>query len=151
MLAKKPYTGKFWWGKILANHTGKSFWWRSIWRISYMPNVFSVYLWILVRKSLANSSQLAKFANFSPCQNFPVYGSCLHTHVAIYCILIVSVATVAGCCVPSAQPTRCQCWSLSWWNQCACVKSALTCFDWAKTDVKGINFYTCRQYCAVVN
>ena len=32
----------------------------------HMPNKFSVYLWIMARKILANSSGFSKFANFSP-------------------------------------------------------------------------------------
>ena len=35
-----------------------------------MPNTFSMYLWILVRKILANSSQFTKFANFPPTKYF---------------------------------------------------------------------------------
>ena len=29
-----PYMGNIWWGKILVNYTGKSYWQGKIWRIS---------------------------------------------------------------------------------------------------------------------
>ena len=35
-----------------------------------LANTFSLYLWILAKKILANSS---RFTKFFPCQYFPVY------------------------------------------------------------------------------
>ena len=67
------YMGNIRWQKILANHTGNSYWQGKIWQISYSHcicqlNTFSVYLWILMSKILA---WFTKFANFFPAKYFP--------------------------------------------------------------------------------
>ena len=64
------YTGNI---EILANHTGKSYWRGKFWQISNShigAYAIYVFLWILARKILANGSRFAKFANFSPTENF---------------------------------------------------------------------------------
>ena len=37
-----PYMGNIWRGGILANHTGKSYWWGKIWRISYSRCIYQI-------------------------------------------------------------------------------------------------------------
>ena len=37
------YTGNIWWGKILANHTGKSYWQEKIWKIGYTVGAYAKY------------------------------------------------------------------------------------------------------------
>ena len=48
----------------------------------HMINSFLVYLWILVRKSLLNSSQFTKFTNFP--LKISMYGILWHTYVPMY-------------------------------------------------------------------
>ena len=43
--SKVLYTGKFWWGKILVNHTGKSYWQGKFWQISYSQCICQIHFW----------------------------------------------------------------------------------------------------------
>ena len=39
--------GNIWWEKILANHTGKSYWWGKIWQISYSQCICQIHFWCI--------------------------------------------------------------------------------------------------------
>ena len=73
--------GKFWW-TIQVKAIGKE----------YMPNTFSVYMYISVRKILANCSQ---FAIFFPYQNIPVFDSEIGWNMTngllLFCTLLYTI------------------------------------------------------------
>ena len=43
ILLKTTVHGKYWWGKILANHAGKSYWYGKIWQKATV-SVYAIYI-----------------------------------------------------------------------------------------------------------
>ena len=94
------HTWKYLTGEILANYAGKSYWWEKIWRINnsqciYHTHTFSMYLWILMRKILANGSRFA-IRQFFPLPKF----SCvryyfLHIHTFYHALLVHAISVYA--------------------------------------------------------
>ena len=69
------YMGNIWRGKILANHSDKSYWWAKIWRISNSQCICHH----VNMKILAKGSWFTKFANFP----LPKFSHAWYTHIYI--------------------------------------------------------------------
>ena len=87
-----PYTGNIWRrGKFWRIMQVKAIGEEKIGESSvHMPNTFSVYLWILVRKILTKMAHDSPNSSIFPYQNFPVYG--MPTECSAYiCVLAMYV------------------------------------------------------------
>ena len=105
-----PYGGKVWRGESLANWLVSNIWWKKIWWINRSANRLLIISINLDGFSLANHKRFAKFANVSPCQSFPLYGS--------YGLATIIRSSVHWTAIYLSQTIEC-CWAVcNQWLNC---------------------------------
>ena len=88
------YMGNIWQGKILVNHTGKSYWWGKIWWISYSQWICHIHFLRMCEYWWGKFWQMAHNSPNSPTFSLPKFSRVRYITTDVNTILLCTTQLV---------------------------------------------------------